>query len=570
MIQRNSYLIRKAFLSYITATVLAAMALSLGVVINGVIVGNLLGPAALSAVNLASPLVQLIAAVAMLINVGGATLTAISLGRGGIGDAGKIFTMSMLLSAVAGVLIFFLGLFFSDAVAGVLCSNAELFPLVAGYVKVVLLTAAAYIFLPGLAVFIRTDSAPKRATAALLTATATMVVLDFVFIGYLDMGVTGSALATAIGYTAGICVLLAHFRTPSPILALRRGGWEFVLPILVIGAPVALASGLMMVRLLGLNTLVLAALGTVGISIMSVCLNLMLLASMFIGGTAQTIQPIGGALYGLEDRRGVDMVIRVAAKFLIAALAVLVCVVFFFPQLFLTLFGLTGPELTTAAPALRIFSFSLILYGINYLLMIVYQVFGHRRLSTVIAVLQSLLVIVAAAVLIEINPNLIWFAFAAGELLVLCTIAVAVLIIRRQHADLKGLALQSPSPVPTFDVSLSGDGKDLGDLLDAVSAFLTEHNVSQPVTDRIRLSCEELVSNILVHGLKHDSRRYVDVLLRIEENGVVLIIRDDGAPFDPIEYNGDGIGLLLVRRMCSTLDYAFTMGQNTVSVLFHY
>lgn len=104
---------------------------------------------------------------------------------------------------------------------------------------------------------------------------------------------------------------------------------------------------------------------------------------MFIGGTSQTIQPIGGALYGLKDRRGVDLVIRVAAKFLLSALAVLVVVVFFFPQLFTTLFGLTDPALAkAAAPALRIFSFSLLLYGINYLLMIIYQVFGHRCLST--------------------------------------------------------------------------------------------------------------------------------------------------------------------------------------------
>ena len=157
-----------------------------------------------------------------------------------------------------------------------------------------------------------------------------------------------------------------------------------------------------------------------------------------------------------------------------------------------------------------------------------------------------------------------------GELLVSLIIAAAVRIIRRQHADLRGLALQSPLPVPAFDVSISGDGKDLGELMDAVSAFVREHGVPEQVTDRIRLSCEELVTNILVHSLGHDVRRYVDVLIRVEVNEIIMIIRDDGAPFDPIEYNGRGIGLLLVRGMCSTLDYSFTMGQNTVSVSFSF
>lgn len=292
-------------------------------------------------------------------------------------------------AAVRGDSDLFIGLFFSDAVAAVLCSNAELLPLVTAYVRVILLSAAAYLFLPGLAIFIRTDSYPKHATAALLSALGVLVVLDFVFIRVQELEIAGSAVATAAGYTVDICVLLMHFRKKSKILVLRRGG-------------------VMMIRLFGMNTLVLAALGTVGISIMAVCLNMVTLALMFIGGLAQTIQSIGGALCGFEKHRGVELIIRIATKFLLAALAVMVVVMFFFPQLFTTLFGLTDPaQVAATVPALRIFSFSLSLYSINYLLRSIYQVFGHRQLSTAISVTQSLMVVAAAAVLISVDPNLI-------------------------------------------------------------------------------------------------------------------------------------------------------------------
>ena len=50
------------------------MALSLGVVINGIIVGNLLGANALSAMNLSAPVMQFFNALYLLLNVGGAIL----------------------------------------------------------------------------------------------------------------------------------------------------------------------------------------------------------------------------------------------------------------------------------------------------------------------------------------------------------------------------------------------------------------------------------------------------------------------------------------------------------------
>lgn len=149
-------------------------------------------------------------------------------------------------------------------------------------------------------------------------------------------------------------------------------------------------------------------------------------------------------------------------------------------------------------------------------------------------------------------------------------IAASVIAIRKRHASLHDLAPQKPSSDPAFDVSISSDGNDRGELLDAVPTFLREHRVPSETADRVRLACEELTAKILTHGLEHDSRRYLDVLVRIEEGSVVFIGRDDGAPFDPIQYNGEGIGLLLVRRICTTIGYSSTIGQNTVTASFSF
>ena len=63
---RSPYLVNRAFRTFAVSTILAVMATSLGVVVNGMIVGNMMGSAELSAVNLVSPLIQLYNAVTAL------------------------------------------------------------------------------------------------------------------------------------------------------------------------------------------------------------------------------------------------------------------------------------------------------------------------------------------------------------------------------------------------------------------------------------------------------------------------------------------------------------------------
>ncbi len=55
MFERKSYIVSQQFMKFFMPTVLMTMALSMSVVIDGMIVGNILGPDALAAVNLVLP-----------------------------------------------------------------------------------------------------------------------------------------------------------------------------------------------------------------------------------------------------------------------------------------------------------------------------------------------------------------------------------------------------------------------------------------------------------------------------------------------------------------------------------
>ncbi|TQS83366.1 hypothetical protein A3206_06930 [Candidatus Methanomassiliicoccus intestinalis] len=568
MLERNPYLVNKAFRTYLVATVLASMALSLGVVIDGVIVGNLLGPNSLSAINLTSPLIQLLSAITVLINVGGATLAAIFIGRGKTEDASRIFTTSVVINLIVGVVITVLGTVFIDEIVSVLCSDASLAPLVKDYASVVLISSLLYMLLPGICVFVRTDSNPKLATAALVIANIVNLGLDIVFIEFMNLGVGSSALATSLGYLVGVCILLIHVTKKERVFRFKFSGIKYAGSIFAMGAPVALASALMTVRLFGMNSIVLQYLGADGVSVMAVCLNLMMIASMFIGGTAQTMQPIGGVLQGSEDYRGMNLVIKAATKILIICLAVLVSLIFLFPGAFASFFGLTDPELVNfAEPALRIFSLCLPLYGINYMLMIIYQIQGHKKLASAVSSAQALMVVVVALILVPMNNDLIWASFAIGELIVLAGTSVAAYVIHKKRG-LTTLTLQKTAPEGAFifDVSMKGDGSDMKSMMDELHSYLVSSGLSASVMNRIELCCEELTLNVIEHGLNESKNHYLDINIKEAEDNIVITIKDDGPVFDPIKYDGDGKGLLLVKGICSSISYSRAMDQNLVTV----
>ena len=562
---RSPYLVNRAFKTFAASTILAVMATSLGVIVNGIIVGNLMGSAELSSVNLVSPIVQLYNALTALVCVGGATLCAVLVGKGCNGDTGKVFAVSMMFTAAFAVILAMIGLLTTGSVTDLLCSDASLKPLVEEYARIALIGSFAYLFLPGLAMFVRVDGSPRTATLALATANIIAPVLCVVFVEC-GMGLAGASLSVVIGYVIGICILLRHFvkNRSSTMFRPESGGMGLAPKMLVLGAPVALASLMMVAKMLFMNSLTLEWIGTVGMAAMAVSMNVLMIATMLIGGTCQTIQPIGGTLYGSGDVQGISYLTRMVAKVLLISLTVLVLLVIAFPGAFCQVFGITDPSLTDyCSKALRLFAPCALMYGVNYALMVLFQVLGHRRMSIVISVVQPLAVMVLAAVLVRQDTDLLWASFWIGEVAVLAGIAVASFAMRRQDSSLHGFLLGRMPEVPTMAVSVKGDLSDLDGSLDEVCAFLEGQGVPKERCERARLCCEELAMNISQHAVHGDAGRTMDIVARGGEEPSVTV-RDDGPMFNPMAFDGEGIGIPIAKRMCSSMAYSRAMGQNNV------
>ena len=103
---------------YVLPAMLSHVCFSLFSIVDGVFVGNGVGTNALGAIGLVMPFVNAICALMMLINVGGATIFAIQVGKKDTASTNDVFRHGMLLLAGVSAIFSIAGVFF----AGPLCT----------------------------------------------------------------------------------------------------------------------------------------------------------------------------------------------------------------------------------------------------------------------------------------------------------------------------------------------------------------------------------------------------------------------------------------------------------------
>ena len=425
--------ISRQFYNYLGAYILIALSGCLGNVVDGIIVGNLISGDGVSAINLSKPIVQFIFTLHLLINAGAGMRVGYALGRQDVVEARRYFTRALVLSTGIGVLLsIFGGLLYTNEVANLLCSNAQIRPLAYDYMKVLMLGNPAFILMWGLSTMVGVDGKPRQVSLAVIVDNVVNLCLDIVFIQGFGWGITGSSAATIVGHFVGIAILLTHWWNPltrrlTPTFASDKVlvTWEHIASQ---GAPLAIASISLTLLMLSANTIVLSTLGRTGIFAFSVCMNLLQIYNLFTSGTCQTLQSLGAIQVGARNEEGLRVILRKAFRFITVSMVITCIVVWLFPEAIAQLFGADeAGMLIESHRALRIFALSFIPFCYIYVLMIVYKLYGQHTMSLFISFALSLTVIPVLWFMSRHYPEQLWYSYLIAYLIE----AVAIFLLHR-------------------------------------------------------------------------------------------------------------------------------------------
>lgn len=562
MQRRNSYLVGKAFKSYIVASVLTVASTQVANIVDAAIVGNFIGPEALASVNLCKPVLQAFFSFSCLYVSSATMMAGMAIGQGDKRKADKLFSFAIVTSILLGLVLMILGLVAFSPLSRLLCNSETLRQMTDEFLLVSILSAAPQLLMLALNQFLAVDGAPKLVTRNVFVGNVFNILFDIIFIKVFGWGIAGAAWATFVMYLVCIVMVIPHFRKKDSLHLCRfkRGDINYR-KLLTIGVPVFFSTVLLSVQLVGSNYVASTYLGEGGLVALAVCVQLVSFSMIILSGSLRTIQPIGAILKGLGDDRGMTLLLNRTYTFLGICLASYAVLIVAFPAPIARILGAANESsMPFVLEALPLFSLNIVMQVLLYNLLPIYQFYGHNRLALFLSIAQTLLPMVGFWVL-----RGSWIGFFLGQAIVAAALLIFTSVVRSKDKNLASLTLIPRSDAKkVFDVTMETSEGALKDCLTGLYQFLCSQ--SQPQADRMMLCAEELLNNIVNHG----HAKYVDV--RVTES--CISIHDDGKPFNPLDMESlratslqnEGIGLRIVQGINLDIKYDYRFNQNMVTI----
>ena len=432
------------FFHYAIPSVIGMLAVTTAGVIDGIFIGNFVGATALAAVNISMPVFALFAAVVFMLAVGGSVMCGKFIGEGDQRAASSIFSKILYAELVVALLISGLCLMFLDEVVGLLGANEELHVLVSDYMRIIVLAAPLLILGLTLDYFVRVDSRPMLASAALVGFAIINISLDWLFIVRLGWGIKGAAWATAIAEGSIFFMLLSHWfnaRCTLNLISLRkchRDGWGSVLKAAYNGfSEFANEMSIGLITLL-FNWVMITRLGVEGVAAFTIIGYLLFIGLEVCYGISESLQPtVSKNLGARQPQRIIQFALTaVLSSFVIGLLAT--GLFLFLPETLISLFLREGEDRTQeiALEFIALFWPAFLFNGMNITLAS-YLTALHKPLqSAVIAISRSLVLPALGLLLLPFwfDDQGVYLAIPVAEGL---TFLLAVyLVMRNRPADI--------------------------------------------------------------------------------------------------------------------------------------
>lgn len=395
-------------LQYAIPAIVAMAASSVYNIIDGIFIGQGVGPEAIMGLALTSPLMSLTAAFGAMVGVGAATLMSVKLGQKDYDTAKKILGNVVIMNLSLGIVLGLVLLLFINPILRFFGASDVTLPYARSFMSIILLGNVITHSYLGLNAMLRSTNRPQKAMFATFGTVILNCVFAPIFIFILGWGIRGAACATML---AQLCMLMWQiklFSNKSDLIHLKRDiiklDMKIVKEALLVGLPQFLIN-LCACMVAAMMTRSLTTYGgDVAVGAFGICNRLILFIVMVVIGLNQGMQPIAGYNFGAQRY---DRVMGVLKRALIVGSCITLtgfAIGTFFPTTFVTLFAKDSPELiTTASHALTCMIMMFPIVGIQIVSTAFFQSIGYAGKSIFLSLTRQLIFLVPA---IFILPHL--------------------------------------------------------------------------------------------------------------------------------------------------------------------
>lgn len=418
-------------------TIAMSLFMSFYTMVDGLFVSNLIGTNALSAINLTAPIISLVTAISTMLATGGSAVIMKKMGEGREREAREDFTALIVINAAVGLVMCAVGYLCMDMIFAGMSLSADVAAYCVDYLSRYLLFTIPILLMNNFSLYLIACGRSALSFLCSIGGGITNIALDYVFIGLMDMGTGGAAIATGLGYSVTAVVGLIVFLDQKSLLHFKKPVWRLaVLKKVVTNGCSEMATALVTgITTLIFNWTMLTYVGQDGVAAITIIMYVLMFASSLFSGYSYGVAPMISYYYGERNDGKLRKLIRTSLQIIaVISIGSVVLSIWITEPLVSVFTSPDNPVYALAVSGNRICSLALLFIGCNIFASGMFTALNNGRISAVLAFARSFVFMIVCLLMLPALFGVagIWLANPLAELM--AAVLAAVMFVKCRKA----------------------------------------------------------------------------------------------------------------------------------------
>jgi len=437
-IQLSEHFTYKKLIQFTVPTIIMMIFTSIYGVVDGLFVSNCVGSDAFASVNLIMPALMILGAIGFMIGTGGSALVSKTMGEGNQEKANQYFSMLLFVVTIIGFIFTVIGFIVMETVAKLLGAEGNLVDICVIYGRTLIIALIPFMLQNCFQSFLIVAERPRLGLVVSVITGVLNMILDFLFIYVFKMGVFGAAFATGVSQLIGGIVPMIYFMKKSETLKLVKTKLELkpIIQACTNGSSEMVTNISMSVVNMLYNLQLMKYAGADGVVAYGIIMYVSFIFSGTYIGYSIGSAPIVGYHYGAENTKELKSLLKKSLKLLTITSIVMTVIGELLAKPLAGIFvSYDANLLDMTTNAIRIFSISYLISGINIFASSFFTALNNGVVSAAISFLRTLLFQIAMIFILPLiwDLNGIWLAVVFAEVFALIVSVVFFIVNRKKY-----------------------------------------------------------------------------------------------------------------------------------------
>ena len=397
--------------------------LSLYTIADGMFISRYVGTTALSSTNMCYPIISVELAVGIMLGTGGGALIAKTMGEQKYKEAREKLTLMVAAAIGLGFMIMVVFLIFLEPLLIFLGTSKAQMPYCMSYTKILLYFSIPLFLQSVFQVYFVTAGKPNLGLIVTVIGGVSNMILDYIFMGPMDMGIAGAAVATGIGYsipavsgmlyftfnrTGPLFFTRFHWNTKTFLKSCGNGSSEMITNVAV-----AITSFLF-------NIIFMKYWAEDGVAAITIILYFQFVFAAVFMGFSVGVAPVISYKYGAGDKKQLKYIVRICFGYIFLFSVAVYMISMITIQTGLSIFTDPGGAVfKLCMEGFPIFAVSFVLMGISIYASALFTALSNGIASGIISFARTFVFLVGSLLILPeiLGETGIWMAVPAAEAL---------------------------------------------------------------------------------------------------------------------------------------------------------